>query len=80
MNCICDNCGSTDTKVVDTRTRNHSKSDIQIRLKLPEIFNRNIPFRWRKRICIKCEKVFYTIELDIEHLKGIFQSTNEPRK
>ena len=64
----CESCGG-DTKVVDTRGRKHSKAELQVRLKLPFLFESQAPYRWRKRKCEECHKVSYSVEVDIDQLK-----------
>ena len=71
----CEKCQGN-TKVVDTREKNHSKSALQVRLKLPRIFESAYPYRWRKRQCIECNHSTYTIEIEIEHLRKINESNS----
>ena len=66
----CESCGG-DTRVVDSRGRKHSKAELQVRLKLPFLFESKTPYRWRKRKCGNCRKVSYSVEVGIDELKGL---------
>lgn len=68
----CKDC-NTKTKVINTREKDSSIARVLVFRNLKAFRDEeNINFRWRHRLCPKCDKVSYSIECNIEDLKNLF--------
>ncbi len=76
----CPNCGDK-TKVVDTRDSSSPRARIWVNRHIPQTRkNSDLDWRYRKRECVSCKKVSYSIEYIVSDLKKIFKDEENEKK
>ena len=75
----CPFCGGK-TKVVDTRTNLSSRARFWVGRNIPHMRDKSIDWRYRKRVCISCEKVSYSIEYIVSDLNKLIKENKDEKK
>jgi len=80
MKCPC--CKSSKTKVLDTRQNSSPRAKTWMLKNVPYLRGKtDIDWRYRKRICISCEEISYSIEYIVSDFNDIIGgSANEEKK
>jgi len=76
----CPHCNEK-TRVVDTRTKCSTKAKVWVQRHIPAIRGKkDIDWRYRKRVCVSCEKVSYSIEYIVSDFNSIFEEHKNEKK
>ena len=68
-------------KVVDTRDSSSTRAKVWVHRNIPHTRNKSdLDWRYRKRECISCKKVSYSIEYIVSDLKKIIKDEENEKK
>jgi len=58
-----------------------TRAKVWVHKNIPAIRNKNdLDWRYRKRVCISCEKISYSIEYIVSDLNNIFKEQKDEKK